>query len=159
REPRALDARAGCDRGTRRGLLLRRHHALWRPGDASVNFSPYTVDFLTLACWVSANAPPAQGVPEVVPWNPPPTRNATVRSSAGGMDSVALVKVDVIPFHPGRRPTDEARSPGMGSSDQLAFVNAGVENRCYLLYHAQGAGEIAVNGVPVEPHAFVDGDL
>jgi CRP-like cAMP-binding protein len=47
----------------------------------------------------------------------------------------------------------------MGSSDQLAFVNAGAENRCYLLYHAQGTGEVTVNGRVVEPQAFVDGEL
>ena len=47
----------------------------------------------------------------------------------------------------------------MGSSDQVAFVNAGADNRCYLLYHAQGTGEINVNGRPIEPHAFVDGEL
>ena len=45
----------------------------------------------------------------------------------------------------------------MGSSDQLAFVNAGAENRCYLLYHARGKGEVTVNGTAIEPHAFVNG--
>src|SRR5215207_4131189 len=47
----------------------------------------------------------------------------------------------------------------MGSSDQLAFVNAGAENRCYLLFHARGKGEVTVNGAVIEPHAFVGGEL
>ena len=43
---------------------------------------------------------------------------------------------------PGRRPTDEASHPWMGSSDQVAFLNAGPDNRCYLLLKgARGAGD------------------
>ena len=44
----------------------------------------------------------------------------------------------IIPFVPGRRPTDEARHPWLGSSDQIAFVNAGEGNRCYLLLKVAG---------------------
>jgi len=73
--------------------------------------------------------------------------------------SATLPHVDVIPFVPGRRPTDEARYPWLGSSDQVAFVNAGEGNRCYLLLRVHGTGELVVNGVPVEPLAFVDGEL
>ena len=67
--------------------------------------------------------------------------------------------VEVIPFVPGRRPTDEAQHPWLGSSDQIAFVNAGEGNRCYLLLKVTGAGELVVNGERVEPQAFVDGEL
>jgi CRP-like cAMP-binding protein len=67
--------------------------------------------------------------------------------------------VEVIPFVPGRRPTDEARHPWLGSSDQIAFVNAGEGNRCHLLLRVSGAGELVVNGAVVEPQAFVDGEL
>jgi hypothetical protein len=41
----------------------------------------------------------------------------------------------------------------MGSSDQVAFVNAGPDNRCYLLFHAHEAGELIVDGKPQEPQA------
>jgi hypothetical protein len=48
----------------------------------------------------------------------------------------------------------------MGSSDQIAFVNAGPGmNRCHLLVHAHGARELVVNGREVEPRSFVDGEL
>src|SRR3954453_9220940 len=67
--------------------------------------------------------------------------------------------VEIIPFSPGRRPTDEARHPWLGSSDQVAFVNAGEGNRCYLLLRAEGDEELVVNGRVVEPLAFVDGVL
>ena len=40
-----------------------------------------------------------------------------------------MATVEVIPFSPGRRPTDEARHPGMGSSDAVAFL----QGDCYLL--------------------------
>ena len=40
-----------------------------------------------------------------------------------------MATVEIIPFSPGRRPTDEARHPGMGSSDAVAFL----EGACYLL--------------------------
>src|SRR4051812_31934565 len=71
--------------------------------------------------------------------------------------------VEIIPFSPGRRPTDEARHPWMGSSDQVAFVNAGSGNRCYLLLKVDGTGELraTVDGRErvLEPTAFVDGEL
>jgi CRP-like cAMP-binding protein len=71
--------------------------------------------------------------------------------------------VEVIPFTPGRRPTDEAKHPWLGSSDQVAFVNAGPDNRCYLLLAVEGeeVPEVALNGRrrAFEPLAFVDGEL
>ena len=45
-----------------------------------------------------------------------------------------MATVSVIPFSPGRRPTDEARHPGMGSSDAVAFL----EGACYLLLAVTG---------------------
>ena len=48
----------------------------------------------------------------------------------------------VVPFVPGRRPTDEARHPSLGSSDSVAFLLGGSaqgENRAYLLASAPGA--------------------
>src|SRR4051794_18750857 len=43
--------------------------------------------------------------------------------------------VEIIPFSPGRRPTDEARHAGMGSSDAVAFLTG----ECFLLLAVQGA--------------------
>jgi CRP-like cAMP-binding protein len=45
----------------------------------------------------------------------------------------------IVPFSPGRRPTDEATSPGLGSSDQAAMLfgtphNGRGPNRAYILY-------------------------
>jgi CRP-like cAMP-binding protein len=69
---------------------------------------------------------------------------------------VATVKI--IPFSPGRRPTDEARHPGMGSSDAVAFR----EGVYYLLLAvSRGAGcELVVGGRTVTPTVFAeDGSL
>jgi CRP-like cAMP-binding protein len=64
--------------------------------------------------------------------------------------------VQIVPFVPGRRPTDEARSAGQGSSDQVAFINAGPDNRCLLLLeHAGETGEITtVTGRHIRRRAF-----
>lgn len=43
--------------------------------------------------------------------------------------------VQIIPFSPGRRSTDEARHPGMGSSDAVAFL----EGDYYVLATVTGA--------------------
>jgi CRP-like cAMP-binding protein len=76
--------------------------------------------------------------------------------------------VELIPFVPGRRPTDEARHAWLGSSDQVAFVlgDPAIDNRCYLLLAIQGTGalDVTLKGVPgwerqpVEPAAFVAGE-
>ncbi len=58
-----------------------------------------------------------------------------------------MASVTIIPFVPGHRPTDEARSAGLGSSDQVAFVNAGPDNRCLLLLELEGEGEVEVTTV------------
>src|SRR3954451_24360808 len=49
----------------------------------------------------------------------------------------------------------------MGSSDQVAFVNAGAGNRCYLLLTGDGPLRVSVDGREreYEPTAFVDGEL
>src|SRR3954470_1562650 len=74
-----------------------------------------------------------------------------------------MAAVEIIPFQPGRRPTDEARHPWQGSSDQVAFVHAGARNRCYLLLKIDGKPELraTVNGREREfaPAAFIDGEL
>src|SRR4051794_12882722 len=82
-----------------------------------------------------------------------------------------MPSVEIIPFSPGRRPTDEARSAWMGSSDQVAFVGGGEGNRCYLLLKLEGEGELdaTIRGRdgslpgwdrrPFAPQAFKDGEL
>jgi hypothetical protein len=69
-----------------------------------------------------------------------------------------VATIRIIPFSPGRRPTDEARHPGMGSSDAVAFR----EGAYYLLLAvAGGAGcELVVGGRAVAPTVFApDGTL
>ncbi len=48
----------------------------------------------------------------------------------------AATTIQVVPFVRGRRPTDDARHPGLGSSDHAALVLGGedVNNRAYVLY-------------------------
>ena len=58
-----------------------------------------------------------------------------------------MTRVEIIPFVAGRRPTDEARSAGQGSSEPVAFVNAGDDNRCLLLLRLDGEGECEVTTV------------
>jgi hypothetical protein len=69
-----------------------------------------------------------------------------------------VAAVRIIPFVPGRRPTDEARHPGMGSSDAVAFR----EGAYYLLLAVSGGAgcELVVGGRTVAPAAFdEDGTL
>jgi CRP-like cAMP-binding protein len=49
--------------------------------------------------------------------------------------------IEIVPFVRGRRPTDEARHPGLGSSDQAALVlgDESRRNRAYVLFTADGA--------------------
>ena len=48
----------------------------------------------------------------------------------------AATAIEVVPFVRGRRPTDDARHPGLGSSDHAALVLGGddIVNRAYVLY-------------------------
>ena len=59
-----------------------------------------------------------------------------------------MATVELIPFTPGRRPTDEARHAWLGSSDQVAFVlgDRTVDNRCYLL--------LAIDGIDGDGYAL-----
>ena len=73
-----------------------------------------------------------------------------------------MATVSIIPFSPGRRPTDEARHPGMGSSDPVAFR----EGDCYLLLAVTGAAgctlEVRLTDTwePAAPAVFdADGQL
>src|SRR4051812_3205451 len=69
-----------------------------------------------------------------------------------------MATLRIIPFAPGRRPTDEARHPGMGSSDAVAFR----EGAYYLLIAVgEAAGcELLVGGGPIAPAVFAaDGSL
>jgi CRP-like cAMP-binding protein len=50
-----------------------------------------------------------------------------------------MANIEIIPFSPGRRPTDEARHHWMGSSDEVAFVLGEEGNACYLLLAISGA--------------------
>jgi hypothetical protein len=57
-----------------------------------------------------------------------------LRPAPGGRYRRRVPGIEVIPFTPGRRPTDEARHPWLGSSDEVAFqLGDGTENRCYVL--------------------------
>ncbi|MEY2397959.1 MAG: hypothetical protein QOJ00_1133 [Actinomycetota bacterium] len=63
----------------------------------------------------------------------------------------------IVPFIPGRRPTDEDARPGFGSSDSAAFVTGGGDdNRAVLLVEVgdvpEGAAvevDVSVDGVPL----------
>ena len=48
--------------------------------------------------------------------------------------------IEIVPFVRGRRPTDEARHPGLGSSDHAALVlgDGARRNRAFVLYSADG---------------------
>jgi hypothetical protein len=65
-----------------------------------------------------------------------------------------VTTVRIIPFSPGRRPTDEARHPGLGSSDAVAFL----EGDYYLLLAVSGGAgcELVVNDAPVAPAVFAE---
>ena len=63
-----------------------------------------------------------------------------------------MTRVEIIPFVAGRRPTDEARSAGQGSSEPVAFVNAGDENRCLLLLEARGRRRVRGHHGHRPPH-------
>jgi hypothetical protein len=54
--------------------------------------------------------------------------------------------IEVIPFTPGRRPTDEARHPWLGSSDEVAFqLGDGTGNRCYVLFKVTDGEDCALD--------------
>ena len=67
------------------------------------------------------------------------------------------MRCSIVPFLPGRRPTDEDRRPGFGSSDCAAFVTDGSRpNRAVLLFDIEGLPDAArleatvtVDGTPL----------
>ena len=76
-----------------------------------------------------------------------------------------MASLEIIPFAPGRRPTDEARHPWLGSSDEVAFRLGEEGNTCYLLLAVSGATgtgrtlEATVDGRarPLTPMVFASG--
>jgi len=64
--------------------------------------------------------------------------------------------VAVVPFVPGRRPTDDQRWPGFGSSDSAALVTGGTRaNEAVILVEASGLPATAV----LEATVTIDGQL
>src|SRR3954447_1914545 len=65
------------------------------------------------------------------------------RISRSIRDEAAPAALRIVPFAPGRRPADEARSPRLGASDQAAFILRGraETNRAYVLYSLPAARE------------------
>jgi hypothetical protein len=65
------------------------------------------------------------------------------RISSGLAEEDGATALHIVPFMPGRRPTDEARRPGLGSSDRAALVLGPrpVENRAYVLFSLPAASE------------------
>ena len=58
-----------------------------------------------------------------------------------------MASIEFVPFSPGRRPTDEARHPGMGSSDAVAFL----QGEYYLLLAIEGADGCALEATLTGP--------
>lgn len=89
-----------------------------------------------------------------------PRYTQIVRRIVGELRGTDRRDIEIVPFVRGRRPTDEAKHPGLGSSDHAALLRGGGEgtNRAYLLYTAAGADVRATlsftghdgGGVPVE---------
>ena len=70
------------------------------------------------------------------PRNRPSYTEILNRVSADLSPEGAATAIQVLPFVRGRRPTDDARHPGLGSSDHAALVlgDEAVTNRAYVLY-------------------------
>ena len=70
------------------------------------------------------------------PRNRPRYTQILNRVSADLSPEGAATAIQAVPFVRGRRPTDDARHPGLGSSDHAALVLGGGEapNRAYVLY-------------------------
>ncbi len=83
-----------------------------------------------------------------------------------------MATVELIPFTPGRRPTDEARHAWLGSSDEVAFVlgDPTINNRCLTLLAIDGIDgpgyelDVTLRGLPgwdrrpIVPGVFAVGD-
>jgi CRP-like cAMP-binding protein len=73
-----------------------------------------------------------------------PTRDQVARRLSGGLaDDDRATAICIVPFVRGRRPTDEAAHPGLGSSDRAALVlgRRPAENRAYVLFSLPGGSE------------------
>jgi CRP-like cAMP-binding protein len=69
-----------------------------------------------------------------------------------------MAGVDIIAFRPGRRPTDEARHPWLGSSDQVAFrLDGEPGNRCYVLFAVAGGDGCALDATLTGPDGPLPG--
>jgi CRP-like cAMP-binding protein len=65
------------------------------------------------------------------------------------------VRLQIVPFVPGRRPTEEDAYPGLGSSDNAALVvRHEEENRATILFEVEGSPK----GASVEATLSVDGE-
>lgn len=58
------------------------------------------------------------------------------------------LRLDVVPFVPGRRPVDELHSPGLGSSEPVGLLNAADSDRMLILYRLIGGGGAALADMP-----------
>src|SRR5215211_3774452 len=65
------------------------------------------------------------------------------RLTAGSGDDDDAKIIRIVPFVPGRRPTDDARAPGLGSSDRAALIlgRRSEENRAYVLFSLPAGGD------------------
>jgi CRP-like cAMP-binding protein len=69
-----------------------------------------------------------------------PRYTLVVRRIVGERGEAEPRGIEIVPFVRGRRPTDEARHPGLGSSDHAALVlgDGARHNRAYVLYTGDG---------------------
>jgi hypothetical protein len=73
-----------------------------------------------------------------------PTRDQVVRRVSGGLADVdSATAMRIVSFVRGRRPTDEATRPGLGSSDPAALIvgRRPAENRAYVLFSLPDGSE------------------
>jgi CRP-like cAMP-binding protein len=73
-----------------------------------------------------------------------PTRDQVVRRVSGGLaDADSATAMRIVSFVRGRRPTDEATRPGLGSSDPAALIlgRRPAENRAYVLFSLPDGSE------------------
>ena len=71
-----------------------------------------------------------------------PRYTLVVRRIVGELRGAQRSGIEIVPFVRGRRPTDEARHPGLGSSDHAALVlgDESGRNHAYVLFTAGGEG-------------------
>lgn len=74
-------------------------------------------------------------------------------------EAAAEAKCRIVPFVPGRRPTDEESAPGLGSSDQAAFVLGGSAgggpNEAIVLFEAPAGVSVVDVSVALERSGVV----